>query len=28
MVKESLRSCGPRFNTPRMLEDYRKLYKI
>jgi starch phosphorylase len=28
MVKESFRSCGPRFNTPRMLEDYRKLYKI
>jgi len=28
MVKESLRSCGPRFNTPRMLEDYRKLYGV
>ena len=28
MVKESLRSCGTMFNTPRMLEDYRKLYGI
>ena len=28
MVKESLRSCGPQFNTPRMLGDYRKLYGI
>jgi starch phosphorylase len=26
MVKESLRSCGARFHTKRMLEDYRKLY--
>jgi len=28
MIKESLRSCGPQFNTRRMLEDYRKLYQI
>ena len=28
MVKEALKSCGPRFNTPRMLEDYRKLYQV
>lgn len=28
MVKESLRSCGSRFNTPRMLEEYRKLYNL
>ncbi|MEX0587349.1 MAG: alpha-glucan family phosphorylase [Patescibacteria group bacterium] len=28
MVKEALRSCGTRFNTPRMLEEYSKLYQI
>ncbi|MDP1710326.1 MAG: alpha-glucan family phosphorylase [candidate division WWE3 bacterium] len=28
MVKESLQSCGEKFDTSRMLEEYRKLYLI
>lgn len=28
MIKESLRSCGTMFNTPRMLKEYRKLYNV
>ena len=27
MVREALRSCGPRFNTHRMLREYVKLYR-
>lgn len=28
MVKEAFRTCGPQFNTKRMLKEYTKLYEI